>query len=306
MTPLWSISVALLLAAAALRTRAAPDDVGAVRAAAYDEPAAAGAGTGTGGPAPGAELLDVVLLASVDGRFHALNRATGQTLWSTSPAPAPAAAPALAPLVRTLHAGGGDPDLRDGDGPEQYIIEPQSGDIYLLATPRGALQRLPFSMRTLVDMSPYSFSSAEDRRVFVAKKETSLLVLELETGRLLRTISTECPWEFEEPRKSRFTEEDLDDLEDAEKPPPQTSTHIYIGRTGASLPICCGLADLTCMQTTTCPSTRPLLPEAACARPCTTSPSPRTTRRTRMRPSRPDTSAPRTGRTSSHSPMEPL
>jgi hypothetical protein len=161
------------------------------------------------------ELLDVVLVASVDGKFHALNRATGQTLWSMRGP----ALPALEPLVRTDH--------REG---EQYIIEPQSGDIYVLAEPDGPLQRLPFSMPKLVDMSPFRFSDGGVDRVFVGKKETSLLVVELETGRLLRTINSECPWEPPADH-SGIKEIDLDELEDFETMPP-TSTHIYIGRSG--------------------------------------------------------------------------
>jgi hypothetical protein len=174
------------------------------------------------------EMLDIVLVASVDGKFHALNRVNGHVIWSMSSlhTTTPALA-ALSPLVQTDHPEI-DPDMHDGQ--EQYIIEPQSGDIYVLSDPTGPLQRLPFSMSKLVDISPYRFSDGDITRVFVGKKETSLLVIELETGRLLRTINSECPWE-PPLAESGIREIDLDDLEDSNTPP-ATSTHIYIGRTG--------------------------------------------------------------------------
>jgi serine/threonine-protein kinase/endoribonuclease IRE1 len=64
------------------------------------------------------ELLDIVLVASVDGKFHALNRTTGHTLWSmssfSSSSTTVSPPSSLAPLVRTHHIDQ-DPDLTDDD-----------------------------------------------------------------------------------------------------------------------------------------------------------------------------------------------
>jgi serine/threonine-protein kinase/endoribonuclease IRE1 len=185
-------------------------------------------GGSTGTATDSLELLDIALVASVDGKFHALDRNSGRVLWSmTSTTSSPSA---LAPLVRTSHVelDGDDEDEEQ----EQYIIEPQSGDIYVLSSPTAALQRLPFSMASLVEMSPFSFSSDDDRRVFVGKKETTLLVLELETGKLQATINSECPWEADV-QQSPLEEIDLDELEDASIPPRSAPTTVFIGRTGA-------------------------------------------------------------------------
>lgn len=121
-------------------------------------------------------LLDIVLVASVDGRFHALNRTSGQKLWSMSHS-AHEAPSSLAPLVRTKHASY-DSDLTDDDDAhhEVYMIEPQSGDIYVMATPSSKLQRLSFSMAQLVEMSPFKFARDDDERVFVGKKERNILI----------------------------------------------------------------------------------------------------------------------------------
>ncbi|KAI0269552.1 hypothetical protein BGY98DRAFT_1014131 [Russula aff. rugulosa BPL654] len=111
------------------------------------------------------EILNVVLVASVDGKFHALNRTTGGKLWSMPSSPPPRASPSssdhevvqpvpsiLGPLVSTKHLDV-DPDIDDDPfSQETYIVEPQSEG---------------------------------DGRVFVGRKKTSILLIELETGHVM-------------------------------------------------------------------------------------------------------------------------
>ncbi|KAJ7756994.1 hypothetical protein B0H16DRAFT_1885715 [Mycena metata] len=181
-------------------------------------------------PLGDSELLGIVLVASVDGKFHALNRSTGRTLWSTGSFSSSASQPStLAPLVHTSHIDH-DPDLTDDTAyQETYIIEPQSGDIYVMATPSSPLQRFPFTMSELVDMSPFSFAAADDHRVFFGRKVTSLLLVELETGNIKATINSACPWDpFEDLRDEG--ELDLDEL-GGSKPQMSKPTEVFIGRT---------------------------------------------------------------------------
>ncbi|KIJ96871.1 hypothetical protein K443DRAFT_106542 [Laccaria amethystina LaAM-08-1] len=181
------------------------------------------------------ELLDIVLVASVDGKFHALNRTSGHTLWSMSSfAPTTAsvsAPPTLGPLIRTTHVDL-DPETTTDDAAHQemYIIEPQSGDIYIMATPSSPLQRFPFSMPELVDMSPFTYLGDEERRVFVGRKETSLLLIELETGKVKATLNSECPWDPFEDLKNDEMDLDLDQLEEGPLKP-SAPTEVFIGRT---------------------------------------------------------------------------
>ncbi|KAG2159369.1 uncharacterized protein EDB93DRAFT_1245174 [Suillus bovinus] len=181
-------------------------------------------------------LHDIVLVASVDGRFHALNRTSGQKIWSMSHT-AHEVPSSLAPLVRTQHATY-DSDLTDDDDAhhEVYMIEPQSGDIYVMATPSSKLQRLSFSMAQLVEMSPFKFARDDDERVFVGKKETSLLSIELETGKV-KAINAECPWDpFE--NFSHKEELDLDELEDYMPNNERfIPTEVFIGRTDYQISI---------------------------------------------------------------------
>lgn len=175
--------------------------------------------------------VNIVLVASIDGSFHAVDRTSGQRLWSMSAAASDIPS-SLAPLIHTKHATI-DYDLTDDDDTHQelYIIEPQSGDIYVMATPTSPLQPLSLSMSQLVELSPFKFDRADDERVFVGKKETSLLSIELETGKV-KTINAECPWNpFED--LDQKDEIDLDELEEHlsmnNEPIP---TEVFVGRTG--------------------------------------------------------------------------
>lgn len=170
----------------------------------------------------GMRLLDTVLLASVDGKLHGVNRTTGQLLWSMSNDPDADVPVTFNSLIRTQHSAH-DPER------EFFIIEPQSGDIYVLppmASPSDTLQRLPLSTQQIVELSPFSFPGDEDR-LFVGSKETSMIILELETGRVKGTINTdkECFWD-DQP-------EDEEDESDA-SPPKRAlrSPVVHIGRTG--------------------------------------------------------------------------
>jgi serine/threonine-protein kinase/endoribonuclease IRE1 len=174
------------------------------------------------------DLLDIVLVASVDGKLHAFNRTSGHTLWSMSSGTSKPTPSALAPLVRTVHVDH-DPELTDETTPQElYVIEPQSGDIYVMATPTSPLQRFPLSVNELVDLSPFTFPDHEDPREFVGRKETSLLLIELETGKIKSTLNSECAWDR---GSDEALELDLDELEGS-RSLMSTPTEIYIGRTG--------------------------------------------------------------------------
>ncbi|KAH8829150.1 hypothetical protein DL96DRAFT_1668744 [Flagelloscypha sp. PMI_526] len=160
-------------------------------------------------PLEDAELLDTVLVASVDGKFHALNRSTGDIIWSmASFTPDHTSVPStLSPLVRTQHPPV-DPDLvHDSDPHETYIIEPQTGDIYVSTSPSLPLQRFPYSMAQLADLGGVSFDST-------GNGDNGLV--ELETGRIKATIDPQCPWDqFQDLHDDDV---DLEELESDEVP----------------------------------------------------------------------------------------
>lgn len=184
-----------------------------------------------GDDAQDTNIVNIVLVASIDGGIHAVDRTSGQRLWSTSAAASDTRS-SFAPLVRTKHATV-DYDLTDDDDTHQelYIIEPQSGDIYVMPTPTSPLQPLSLSMSQLVELSPFKFDREDDERVFVGKKETSLLSIELESGKV-KAINAECPWNpFED--LAHNDEIDLDELEERQSVNSEhTLTEVFVGRTG--------------------------------------------------------------------------
>lgn len=189
------------------------------------------------------EPLNIVLLASIDGNLHALNRSTGTILWSMS-SNSPNSPSALAPLVRTRQTVILDDESNDSQQ-EYYVIEPQSGDIYVMSSKSEPLQRLPFSMSTLVDMTPFKISGEEGFKTFIGRKETSLLLIELETGRIKQTISSECPWnEYEDPfedLKEAGEVLDFDEQDNARPPKLHKPTEVLVGRTGKPAACHCSL-----------------------------------------------------------------
>ena len=102
-----------------------------------------------------------------------------------------------------------------------YITEPQSGAIFIMTNPSSALKNFPLTVTELVDISLFSFSGDEGHRMFVGRKETSLLLIELGTGKIKATMNTECPWD-------PFDDEDVD-LDELEGSKPSPS-EVFIGR----------------------------------------------------------------------------
>jgi serine/threonine-protein kinase/endoribonuclease IRE1 len=185
----------------------------------------------------GLNVVDTVLLATVDGRFHAVNRTTGQQIWSM--ASTPGLNDIILPLVRTDHDL--DKDGEDDEDPQElYIIEPQTGDIFILnqdTARETPLRKLPYSVSQLVELSPFSYNDPshpdDPPRTFVGSKETSIITLDLTTGAILDTTTHT----LEKCRKGGHG--DVDEYPEAdgdlEDPTPRRARRIevQIGRTGA-------------------------------------------------------------------------
>ncbi|KAF8752334.1 hypothetical protein RHS01_07903 [Rhizoctonia solani] len=135
-------------------------------------------------------LLDIVLAASVDGRFHALNRTTGELIWSMADDLAYAQSPRdrniegvppmasqtpLYNLVRSDHRSLVDSEHVE-ESEETYVIEPQTGEVFL------------------AELSPF-IPPGDDERVFHSTTTTSLITIDLLTGRILGVYGEHCAWD---------------------------------------------------------------------------------------------------------------
>lgn len=167
-------------------------------------------------------LSPVVLAVTVDGHVHGLQRNTGQWLWTlhddggiaggkgrttagTDSSILNSTRPLTPPLVRSRarkttpapptkvsnHTAISAPDVIDE---EVYVIEPAGqGAIYLYTRSDGVLEKLPLTMQELVNMEAFTFPT-DDSRVFVGKKESKLVGVDLRTGRLVGVFGNGDGW----------------------------------------------------------------------------------------------------------------
>lgn len=199
-------------------------------------------------------LSDTVLVASIDGKFHALNRTTGRVKWSMHKPPANIHSvdpsikePPIYNLVRSLHRDPPADDNEDVGTEETYIIEPQSGEIFVLppgAASSAPLEKLPFTVPKLVDLSPFRLQVHNEHRMFLGRKETSFITLDLDTGDVISIDDTDsCIWKERSiqdsaryrpdegiDRKSYYELFD-EDSSDAPSRKPSLRREIVIGRT---------------------------------------------------------------------------
>lgn len=147
------------------------------------------------------ELADLVLVTTVaDGAIHALKRETGQWMWTLHDSDAVRARSVLGPLVRSTSttspsANASSHDLSDATRlPEEtYIIEPGTGAIFLHLRSTGVMQRLPLTISALVDSSPFTFAD-DTTRMFVGRKTTQLVGVDLASGKMVGIFGPEAGW----------------------------------------------------------------------------------------------------------------
>lgn len=175
------------------------------------------------------ELADIALVVTVDGSIHAIKRETGTWVWSLHDENKHEQKQEVLqnPLVRSsmrnstsksssssndIENSSGEnigdtprSDSEDEDDDEVYIIEPHSaGDIYVYHKSTAKLQRLPLSLTQLVELSPFTFpvrgntadndSIDTDNKLFVGRKESKLVGVDLKTGKLVGVFGPEAGW----------------------------------------------------------------------------------------------------------------
>lgn len=139
---------------------------------------------------------------------------------------------------------------------EVYIIEPHSaGDIYVFHKKTSKLQRLPLSLTQLVELSPFTFpvrgpssdkdSINTDDKLFVGRKESKLVGVDLRSGKLVGVFGPEAGWcEWPQPgsgdgsagpSQSQRSNKYLPDVDDAIENRPRDL--LYLGRTDYHLSI---------------------------------------------------------------------
>jgi serine/threonine-protein kinase/endoribonuclease IRE1 len=198
------------------------------------------------------ELSPLAIAVTLDGGVHAVNRETGQWLWSlhseTGAEHSSAEEPAARPLI-SVRKGNASIALQPSSSGQQihgnhsndsyedeevYVIEPHSqGYIYLWRRNGERVQRLPLSIVELVERSPFTFPG-DDARMFVGRKMSSLIGVDLRSGRLVGDFGPEAGWcEWHDSvtgKASTWTEAECE--ESIERRPGDL---LYLGKTGMSL-----------------------------------------------------------------------
>ena len=164
------------------------------------------------------ELAEIVLVITVDGAIHAVRRDVGLWIWSLHDENGDEQQQDVvrSPLVKSgsrdslINANNKsgaasisnnavlDSSAQSNHDDEVYIIEPHSaGDIYVYHRLTSKLQRLPLSVSQLVDLSPFTFpneDSTGDGKLFVGRKETKLVGIDLQTGALVGVFGPDAGW----------------------------------------------------------------------------------------------------------------
>lgn len=137
------------------------------------------------------QLSPILLVSTLDGQLHALDRQTGTWNWTLND-------PHLTPNT-LLHRTGlvnspspsSDHTHPDQDHHELYAIEPHNdGDLYVFiksSNQPSRLEKLPLSVSQLVNLSPFTFPG-DSSKMFIGKKESHLIAIDLTTGSVVNSL----------------------------------------------------------------------------------------------------------------------
>lgn len=131
-------------------------------------------------------VADFILISSIDGSLHALDRHTGLEIWSI---------PGEQPLVHVSTSE----SLKNASKSRNYssscedcdliwITEPLGEGTLYYFTPDKGLQQLPISIKELVQ-SPFAFG--KDQKLITGSHHTTLYSIESKTGRILKVYGAE-------------------------------------------------------------------------------------------------------------------
>ncbi|KAK4997818.1 bifunctional endoribonuclease/protein kinase ire1 [Elasticomyces elasticus] len=129
------------------------------------------------------EVEDIILLATVDGKIHAVDRNTGVGRWRLESAQ---------PMVETVyHRQNRSGAQLDGSQEEEFlwIVEPsQDGSLYIYAPgPKLGMQKLGLTVRQLAELGPYA--GEDPPMVYTAEKRNTIYTIDAATGKILKLFS---------------------------------------------------------------------------------------------------------------------
>ncbi|KAK6376294.1 bifunctional endoribonuclease/protein kinase ire1 [Exophiala oligosperma] len=156
------------------------------------------------------EVENLVLLATIDGTIHALDRKTGAERWSLGIPDSP--------MIETIHHKLNRSDDLDSDPSIEddymFIVEPsKDGNLYIQhRDPRIGLQRLSVTVRSLAESTPQFVE--DPPLVTISSQETTAYVVDAATGNILQQFDRYRGFSSEDQGRSCRRLTGLFDLDD--------------------------------------------------------------------------------------------
>lgn len=130
------------------------------------------------------QVEDIILLATVDGKIHAMDRETGASRWELE---------TDRPMVETIYHKSNKSASEDltGDDDFLWIVEPsQDGSLYLYAP--GRMQKTGLTVKQLAEeLSPHA--GEDPPVVYTAEKKNTLYTVDARNGNILKVFSSAGP-----------------------------------------------------------------------------------------------------------------
>ncbi|ODQ63386.1 hypothetical protein NADFUDRAFT_84511 [Nadsonia fulvescens var. elongata DSM 6958] len=126
-------------------------------------------------------LVDFVLIATLDGSLHARDRSTGAEIWSIE---------GNTPLVDVAYLKMEDVFFFRGQNDHEiddiiWIVEPVGDGVLNYFTTQNGLQKLPVSIKDLVLRSPFAIHG--DDKIYTGSRHTTLYTINAKSGKILKT-----------------------------------------------------------------------------------------------------------------------
>ncbi|CDK24893.1 unnamed protein product [Kuraishia capsulata CBS 1993] len=158
------------------------------------------------------KVTSLLLASDIEGNLHALNRNTGELVWTLL---------GQSPLVQISKQEVASETVLGSDGDENgsypvneegkitWMIEPyEDGSLYYF-TQEGGLQKLSSSVQNLIKESPFAMNGGE--HVYTGSRKTSLYKIDARTGRLIDSFGPGCANEQNAHNHDLTGIEDLDE-----------------------------------------------------------------------------------------------
>ena len=132
-------------------------------------------------------VADLILVSSIDGSLHALDRQTGLKLWEI-PGDKPLVQVSTSESLKSRFTQKFSSQSGCEDCDMICIVEPVGEGTLYYFTPITGLQQFPITIKELVMQSPFSLRG--DDKIYIGSHSTTLYSIESSTGKILKAYGS--------------------------------------------------------------------------------------------------------------------